>query len=136
MIQKLAIVTIVVKDQAKALEFYTKEPGFEKRTDFTPQGNQRWVTVGPKGQDVEMSLFQVGSISDPKAPQNEWEPGRTPTWTFRTDDCRKDFEELKSRGVKFNETQPVEYPWGLVATFSDPDGNNFSPLQQPAARTS
>jgi predicted enzyme related to lactoylglutathione lyase len=44
----------------------------------------------------------------------------------------QDFEELKSRGVKFNETQPAEYPWGLLATFSDPDGNNFLLLQPPA----
>jgi hypothetical protein len=45
-----------------------------------------------------------------------------------------DFEELKSRGVKFNETQPAELPWCLLATFffSDPDGNNFSLLQPPA----
>jgi predicted enzyme related to lactoylglutathione lyase len=26
----------------------------------------------------------------------------------------------------------AELPWGLLATFSDPDGNNFSLLQPPA----
>jgi len=78
-----------------------------------------------------MSLFQAGSYN-PKAPQNRWQPGSSPAWISRTNDCRKDFEELKSRGVKFNETQPAEYPWGPLATFSDPDGNNFSLLQPPA----
>jgi|SRR5665647_1265379 len=29
-------------------------------------------------------------------------------------------------------TQSAELPWGLLATFSDPDGNNFSLLQPPA----
>jgi predicted enzyme related to lactoylglutathione lyase len=41
-------------------------------------------------------------------------------------------KNVRSRGVKFNETQPAELPWGLLATFSDPDGNNFSLLQPPA----
>ena len=132
MIEKLSVITIVVKDQSKALDFYTNVLGFEKRTDFTPQGNQRWVTVAPKGQEVEMSLFQAGSVPDPNAPQNRWRPGVAPTWTFKTNDLRKDFQELRSKGVKFNEKEPGEYPWGLVATFTDPDGNNFSLLQQPS----
>jgi predicted enzyme related to lactoylglutathione lyase len=135
MIEKLATVVIVVKDQTRALDFYTNVLGFEKRTDITPPGSQRWVTVAPKGQDIEMSLFQVGSYSDPKTPQNKWRPGSSPTWTLKTSDCHKDFEELKSRGVKFNEREPGQYPWGLVATFTDPDGNNFS-LLQPPERTS
>jgi predicted enzyme related to lactoylglutathione lyase len=32
--------------------------------------------------------------------------------------------ELKSRGVTF-ETGVLEYPWGLVAVFVDPDGNRL-----------
>jgi predicted enzyme related to lactoylglutathione lyase len=136
MIQKLMTVIVVVKDQTKALDYYTRVLGFEKRTDFTPPGNSRWVTVAPKGQDIEMSLYQVGSSNDPKSPQSQWKPGNSPSWTLQTNDCRKDFEYLKSRGVKFNEEQPVEYPWGIVATFSDPDGNNFSILQPPARTSS
>jgi catechol 2,3-dioxygenase-like lactoylglutathione lyase family enzyme len=54
MIEKLMTVGIVVKDQAKALDFYMRALGFEKRADFTPPGNPRWVTVAPKGQDIEM----------------------------------------------------------------------------------
>lgn len=124
-------VTIVVKDQEKALNYYTNVLGFERRTDFTPPGNVRWVTVAPKGQEIAMSLFQAGSHNDPATPQNRWQPGSTQSWTFKTSDIRKDFEELKSKGVKFNEEEPAKYPWGLVATFTDPDGNNFSLLQQP-----
>jgi catechol 2,3-dioxygenase-like lactoylglutathione lyase family enzyme len=135
MIEKLATVIIVVKDQAKALDFYTKALGFEKRTDYTPPGNPRWVTIAPKGQDIEMSLFQAGSYNDPKAPQNRWRPGSSPAWTLKSNDCRRDFEEMKARGVRFNEPQPVEYPWGIAATFSDPDGNNFSILQPPAKQS-
>jgi|SRR5579872_594456 len=133
MIDKLLNVVLVVSDQEKAVDFYTRVLGFEKKTDFTPPGGQRWVTVAPKGQDIEISLFPAGSMSDPKAPQNLLQPGKGPQWALRSTDCRKDFQEMKSRGVKFNEEQPTEYPWGILATFKDPDGNPFSLLQQPGS---
>jgi predicted enzyme related to lactoylglutathione lyase len=43
-------------------------------------------------------------------------------YTIEVSDCRKMFEALKLRGVKF-ETEVLEYPWGYVAVFQDPDGN-------------
>jgi predicted enzyme related to lactoylglutathione lyase len=45
-------------------------------------------------------------------------------YTIETADCRKAFETLKSRGVKFD-TDVLEYPWGYVAVFQDPDGNRL-----------
>ena len=78
-----------------------------------------------------MSIFQIGSAIDPNATLNRWQPGSNPPWTFLTKYCKGDFEKLRVRGVKFNESEPVKYPWGLVASFSDPDGNNFSLLQRP-----
>jgi len=51
--------------------------------------------------------------------------GRVPaSVTIETEDCRKTFEELKSRGVRF-ETDVLEFPWGYVALFEDPDGNRL-----------
>jgi predicted enzyme related to lactoylglutathione lyase len=133
MIQKILNVVLVVSDQDKAVDFYTHALGLEKRTDFTPPGGPRWVTVAPKGQDIEISLFKAGSGRDPKSPESQLQPGKGPQWALGTNDCRKDFEEMKSRGVKFNEEQPAEYPWGILATFRDPDGNPFSLLQQPSS---
>jgi len=127
MIKKLANVVIVVKDQTKALDFYTKVLGFDKRTDLSPAGGPRWVTVGPKGQDIEISLFQEGTPPpDPKAPQLK--AGSNPQWTLQTDDCRADSKLLKGRGVNFDQ-EPADYPWGVLAIFRDPDGNPFSLLQ-------
>jgi len=123
-------ITLVVKDQGAALEFYTKKVGFEKKTDHTPPGSYRWVTVGPKGQDLELALFQVGT-KDPKGWSSRWQPGNGPPIVLRVDDCRKTFDELKSRGVEFKQAQPEEYAWGISATFSDPDGNLFSINQLP-----
>lgn len=130
MIQKLLNVSIVVKDQKKAVDFYTKTLGFDIKTDFTPSGGQRYVTVAPKEQDVEMVLFEVDSSSEPRF--RNLEPGKSGAWTFVTNDIRKDFGELKARGVQFNEVEPQSFPWGQLATFTDPDGNNFTLLQRPS----
>jgi predicted enzyme related to lactoylglutathione lyase len=127
MIEKLMLVTIVVKNQAEALDFYTKTLGFEKRADFAPPGNPRWLTVAPKGQDIEISLWEAGSKSA-RVPPSHHQPGIGTQWNFKTADCRKTFAELKARGVKFV-SEPVEYPYAIGAEFTDPDGNHFSIVQ-------
>jgi predicted enzyme related to lactoylglutathione lyase len=134
MSMKITQFTLVVNNQAEALEFYTKKVGFEKKTDFTPPGSYRWVTVGPKGQDLELALFQAGT-QDPNLRSNVWKPGINPPIVMRVDDCRKTFAELKARGVEFKQAQPDEYAWGVSATFSDPDGNLFSINQPPSTKT-
>ena len=122
--------TLVVKNQSEALEFYTKKVGFEKKTDFTPPGSYRWVTVGPKGQDLELALFQAGT-ADPNHWSTNWRPGIYPPIVMRVEDCRKTSAELKARGVQFR-AEPKDYPWGISATFADPDGNLFSINQFPS----
>ncbi len=126
---RIAQFTLVVKSQADALEFYTKKVGFEKKTDFTPPGGYRWVTVGPKDQDLELALYQFGS-QDASPWTKEWKPGINPPIVMRVDDCMKASAELKSRGVRFA-ADPKEYAWGVSSTFVDPDGNLFSINQLP-----
>ncbi len=130
---RIVQVTLVVSNQARSLEFFTEKVGFEKKTDFRPPGGGvRWVTVGPKGQDLEIALWEVGSAVDPaqKAWSKQWEPARAPPLVLRVADCQKVYAELHARGVEFPQP-PKEYPWGTAATFRDPDGNLFSFSQPP-----
>jgi catechol 2,3-dioxygenase-like lactoylglutathione lyase family enzyme len=128
---KVSQITIVVRNQTDALDFYTGKVGFEKKTDFTPPGGYRWVTVGPKGQELELALFQAGS-GDPNGWSRDWKPGAGPPIVMQVDDCKSAFAELKTRGVELKQAQPEEYAWGTSATFTDPDGNLFSINQRPA----
>ena len=123
--------TLVAKDQEAALKFYNRKAGFEKKTDHTPPGGRRRVTVGPKGQDLELALFQLGT-EDPDGWASHWRPGSGPPLVLRVDDRRGAFAELRSRGVEFKQSQPEGHPWGTSATFSDPDGN-LSPISRPPA---
>jgi predicted enzyme related to lactoylglutathione lyase len=47
-----------------------------------------------------------------------------------TDDCRAAYEELKRKGVEFNE-EPTERDYGIDCGFRDPSGNHIR-LTQPA----
>ena len=122
----LTHVTIVVKDQNAALEFYTKKMGFEKKADYANPGQPRWLTVGPKGQAIEMVLWQAGSKVDPSLPTSHDLPGIGTRWVLEVDDVRKTFEELKAKGVKFTNAQPREEGGGFSADLVDPDGNHFT----------
>jgi predicted enzyme related to lactoylglutathione lyase len=48
---------------------------------------------------------------------------------FTTDDCRASYEELKARGVEFQQ-EPTEQPYGVDAGFRDPSGNSMRMVQR------
>jgi len=49
---------------------------------------------------------------------------------LEADDLRKEFEVLRSRGVKFVQPEPEDYAFGVRVTALDPDGNRIE-LRQP-----
>ena len=117
MLEKIFYTAMLVSDQDRALDFYTNVLGFEQRVDNPTPDGLRFLTVGVDGQDFQLVLWP-GTPGQAKPTQ-----GRVPaSCTIETDDLRKDYEALKSRGVKF-ETDVLEFPWGYIAQFEDPDGN-------------
>lgn len=124
MLEKVVYTTVFVDDQDRALDFYTNILGFKKRADnpsadsATPD-SPRFLAVGVKDQDFLLVLW-------PGTPgQGHPIQGRIPAaYTIETRDCRKAVETLSARGVRF-ETGVLEYPWGYVAVFQDPDGNRL-----------
>jgi hypothetical protein len=56
---KIKLNSVLVKDQGKALQFYTDVLGFVKKTDI-PMGDVRWLTVvSPEAPD-EVELVPAG----------------------------------------------------------------------------
>src|SRR5437667_12294065 len=97
MIGKATHVPIVVRDQDKALEFYTEVIGFEKRQDYQQPGRPRWLTVAPKGQEVELVLVKGDYVVDPRPPRMADSVGNH--WIVLTDSASKDVEKMNGRGV-------------------------------------
>jgi catechol 2,3-dioxygenase-like lactoylglutathione lyase family enzyme len=136
MLKTLTTVNVWVHDQDEALAFYTDKLGFELRDDVTvpEMGNFRWLTVGLPGQaDVALALMAV-----PGPPVFDEETrgqitalmakGAAGGLFFSTDDCQATYEELKERGVEFQQ-EPTEQPYGIDAGFRDPSGNNARMMQ-------
>jgi predicted enzyme related to lactoylglutathione lyase len=123
---KITHVALVVKNLDEALEFYTKKVGFDKKADYNPPGGDRWVTVGPKGQDLELNLLLAGNLGVKNSSTHI---------TMTVDDCKKASAELKTQGVQFKQ-EPLEHPYGISAIFVDPDGNSFQINQFPPQRSS
>ena len=71
--------------------------------------------------------MEGGYSVDPRPPSDADSGGNH--HVFITDDCRRDFEALKSRGVRFKHDAPIEAPYGIAAYFADSDGNHLSLLQ-------
>jgi predicted enzyme related to lactoylglutathione lyase len=114
MLKKVVYVALLVSDQDKALDFYTNVIGLKKRLDAPTPGGPRFLTVGVEGQDFDLTLW-------PGTPARA-DLGSA-VYTIEVEDCREAFETLKSRGVKFEPPEVLEFPWGYVARFQDPDGN-------------
>jgi predicted enzyme related to lactoylglutathione lyase len=114
MLIKVVYVALLVSDQDKALDFFTNVIGLEKRIDAPTPAGPRFLTVGVQGQDFELVLWPG---SPAKADLG------SAVYTIEVEDCRTAFETLKSRGVKFEPPEVLEFPWGDAARFKDPDGN-------------
>jgi catechol 2,3-dioxygenase-like lactoylglutathione lyase family enzyme len=132
MIKQVSYVNVWVHDQDEALAWYTEKLGFEVREDVTlPElGGFRWLTVGPVGQaDFGLALMTVPGppVFDPETTEqikNLMARGAAGGLFFASDDCRGDYEELRSRGVEFTE-EPTERPYGIDAGLRDPSGNSI-----------
>ncbi len=119
---KIALTSVLVDDQEKALRFYTDVLGFVKKNDV-PLGDARWLTVV--------------SPDDPEGPELVLEPDAHPAarpfkealvadgipfTSFAVDDVRAEFERLRARGVRFTQ-EPTDYGPVTTAVFDDTCGN-------------
>ncbi|MGA8939457.1 MAG: VOC family protein [Acidobacteriaceae bacterium] len=116
MIKAVKHVSISVRDQDKALAFYTEKLGFQVLTDQPFGGGQRWIELRIPGSETKVVLFTP--------PGHEDRIGGFSNVTFMTDDIDRTHQELVARGVVFT-AAPTKQPWGQFAKFEDPDGNQF-----------
>jgi predicted enzyme related to lactoylglutathione lyase len=119
MLEKVFYTSVLVSDQDKALDFYTNVLGLEQRAENPTPDGPRFLTVGVDGDDFQLVLW-------PGTPgQAQPVQGRIPaSITIETDDIQTTVDDLKARGVEFV-SDVLEFPWGYVAQFEDPDGNRL-----------
>ena len=137
MLKQLTNTQVWVHDQDEALAFYTEKLGLELREDVTvPElGNFRWLSVGVPGQpDIAITLMAIPGppVFDAEtqdAIKTLVAKGVASGLFFATDDVQATYEELRDRGVEFQQ-EPTEQPYGVDAGFRDPSGNQMRVAQR------
>lgn len=127
MLTNIMYVTVYVTDQDRALDFYTEGLGLRKQIDY-PGPDGRFLTVGVPGSAVQIILWShAAAAGQPAQVGRTVAPGPI---VLETDDLRRDVEILRQRGITFEESEPVDYPFGVRIEAKDPDGNRVSLRQQ------
>ena len=116
MIKGIKFASVPVRDQDRALAFYTDVLGFRVLTDQPFDDKQRWIELGLPGTSTNLVLFTPDGQED--------RIGGFSNVTFWSDDVKGAYEALKARGVEFVQ-EPETADWGTAAVFKDVDGNVF-----------
>ena len=119
---RIALTSVLVDDQEKALRFYTDVLGFVKKTDI-PVGEARWLTVvapdQPQGPELVLepdahpaaTPFKAALVAD-----------GIPFTSFAVEDVHAEFQRLRGLGVRFTQ-EPADMGGVTTAVFDDTCGN-------------
>jgi catechol 2,3-dioxygenase-like lactoylglutathione lyase family enzyme len=127
---RIYVTSVLVDDQAKALNFYTDVLGFQKKKDI-PLGDASWLTVvSPDQPDGTELLLEPDGHPAAKPFKDALVEDGIPYTSFAVDDVRAEFDRLKAEGVTFTQ-DPTEMGGVTTAVFDDTCGNLIQIVQLP-----
>jgi predicted enzyme related to lactoylglutathione lyase len=120
---RIGLTSIYVDDQDQAERFYTQTLGFQVKTSAAYGPDERWLTVvspeDPDGVELVLHLADTPARTFQHASRERVRP----VLSLHTDDCQREAERLKARGVVFVK-EPGRMPYGGIdAVFDDTCGN-------------
>ncbi|HEX4228003.1 MAG TPA: VOC family protein [Bryobacteraceae bacterium] len=116
MIKRIKFLGIPVKDQDRALTFYTGKLGFRLFTDQPFSDKQRWIELSIPGADTGVVLFTPDGHED--------RIGTFVNTSWEVDDMDATYADLQSKGVEFA-GPPLRQPWGTFVIMKDSEGNQI-----------
>jgi predicted enzyme related to lactoylglutathione lyase len=119
---RISLNSIIVKDQAHALEFYVRVLGFIGKIDL-PVGEYRWLTVvSPEEPDGTQLVLEPNAFPAAATYQRALFEAGIPLTSFAVDDVKQEYERLSALGVVFAQP-PTDTGGAIVAVFDDTCGN-------------
>jgi catechol 2,3-dioxygenase-like lactoylglutathione lyase family enzyme len=120
---RIGLTEIFVDDQDMARKLYTEVLGLQVKTDAPYSGSARWLTV-VSPEDPQGTELLLAPMNDAAAALQAYRRAAgAPAISFRTDDCRRTYEELRAKGAVFlSEPKQMDYG-GTDAVFEDGCGN-------------
>lgn len=129
---KVTLISIPVRDQEKALQFYTKKLGFIKKRDQPLEGGNRWLTlVSAEWQDGPELLLEPAPLhfEPSKVYQDALMEAGYPYTQFDVQDVDSEYERLTKLDVAFS-MKPTTMGTVKVAVFNDTCGNNIQLVEE------
>lgn len=127
MYQRIAHITLLVRDYDEAITFYTQKLDFTLLEDTTIDAQKRWVIIAPPGAKECGLLLAKATNEQQKASIGNQTGGRVGFFLF-TDDFWRDYHQMLDRKIHFVR-QPTTFSYGTVAVFKDLYGNLWDLLQ-------
>ena len=125
--QKIAHVTLLVRDYDEAIAFFTKKLDFILIEDTILNESKRWVLVMPVGS-AECCLLLTKATNDQQLAAIGSQSGGRVFLFLYTDDLQRDYRRMLDRGINFVR-QPRKEMYGTVAVFEDIYGNLWDLLE-------
>ena len=129
---KVSLISIPVRDQEKAMKFYTEKLGFVIKKDEPLGGGNRWLTLVSKDwQDgPELLLEPAPNHFEPsKIYQDALMKAGIPWTQFDVQDVSYEYERLTKLGVEFS-MRPTEMGTVKVAILNDTCGNYIQLVEE------
>nr|WP_250810779.1 VOC family protein [Neorhizobium tomejilense] len=125
---RIYVTSVLVDDQSKALNFYTRVLGFKVKHDI-PMGEHRWLTVvspeNPEGTELLLEPSEHPAAKPFKAALVE---DGIPATSFQVDDIDSEYERLVSLGVSFTQ-KPMDAGPVRMVVLDDTCGNLIQLIQ-------
>ncbi len=125
--QRIAHISLVVKDYDEAIDFYTNKLDFVLLEDTKIDEKKRWVMVTPPGSKECCLLLAKASNDEQSKSIGNQTGGRVFLFLF-TDNFWRDYNKMVDRKINFVR-KPTEYEYGIVAVFEDLYGNLWDLLE-------
>jgi hypothetical protein len=126
--RKITLFKVFVTDQEAALKFYVDQLAFEVVEDKR-LGDYRWLLVrAPDNEEFSINL-EIARTPDEKALVGR-QAAAQPLFSISTNDCKRDYQELKQRGIQFD-GEPITMPYGTGVSLRDLYGNKIYLNQDP-----
>jgi catechol 2,3-dioxygenase-like lactoylglutathione lyase family enzyme len=119
--QRLVHIALVVREYDEAIQFYTDVLNFRLVEDRRLSDQKRWVLIQPPGS-TECCLLLAKAATEEQITRIGNQTGGRVFLFLHTNNFARDYENLKSKGVKIVRERSVEV-YGTVAVFADLYGN-------------
>jgi catechol 2,3-dioxygenase-like lactoylglutathione lyase family enzyme len=119
---RIHLTSVLVDDQARALDFYSGKLGFAKKHDI-PLGEHRWLTVvDPQNPDGVQLLLEPDAHPAAATFKAALMADGIPWTAFAVDDVHAEHERLRALGVTFTQ-EPTDMGPVITAVLDDTCGN-------------